>query len=298
LRPIDRAFWAVLSRFWNGWREALHIVTPATVLRWHRAGFARFWTWRSRRRGGRPPVAIEVRDLVRWLARENPLWGAPRIHGELRMLGYDVSERTVARYLPKRGRPGRPTSPTWRSFLRNHAKGLVAIDFFTVPSATFQLLRVLVVLEVASRKILHFNVTEHPTAQWTSRQIVQACDFADLPKRLIRDRDCCYGAAFSRRMTALGIDEIVTAPRSPWQNGYAERVIGTIKRECTNHLMVVGEQHLRRILGEYRRYYNRSRTHLALAKDAPEGRSAEAGQGRVISEPVLGGLHHVYRRAA
>jgi putative transposase len=269
-------------------------VTPATVVRWHRAGFCRFWTWRSKCLG-RPPVGHEVRDAVRRLARENPLWGAPRIHGELQMLGFEVAERTVARYLPKRSKP---TSPTWRSFLRNHAKGLVAIDFFTVPSATFRLLRVLVVLEVATRRILHFNVTTHPTAQWTARQIVQACDFADLPRRIIRDRDACYGAAFSRCMAKLGIEEILTAPRSPWQNGFAERVIGTIKRECTDHVIVLGEQHLRRILGEYRRYYNRSRTHLSLAKNTPEGRSVEARSGRVVSSPVLGGLHHVYRRAA
>ena len=245
---------------------------------------------------GRPAIGTEVRDLIRRMSRANPLWGAPRIHGELLKLGLTVSQATVSKYMP---RQRRPPSQVWRTFLKNHAQDLIALDFFTVPTATFRVLFVLVVLSHGRRRLRHFNITEHPTAEWTGRQLIEACGLEDSPRYLIRDRDQVYGERFSRQARMLDIRETVTAPRSPWQNAYAERVIGSIRRECLDHIVVIGERHLRGILSNYVDYYNETRTHLALAKDAPEPRSAHApSQGRVVEVPRVGGLHHEYRRRA
>ena len=231
------------------------------------------------------------------MCRANPLWGAPRVHGELLKLGIEVSETTVSKYMIKhRG----PLSQNWRTFLQNHTRELIALDFFTVPTATFRVLFVLVILSHDRRRILHFNVTEHPTAAWTARQLLEACGTDDAPRYLVRDRDAIYGKTFRRQVTALKIQEVPTAPRSPWQNAYAERVIGSIRRECLNHMIVLGERHLRRILRSYVDYYNSTRTHLSLDKDTPEGRPIQhPNQGKVIELKHVGGLHHQYvRRAA
>ena len=295
LTDADRLFWVVLSRIWSGWQDSLHVVQPETVLRWHRQGFRYYWRWKSRHRG-RPKADSEIRALIRRMCLANPLWGAPRVHGELLKLGLDVSETTVSKYMVKhRG----PPSQTWRTFLRNHAKELIALDFFTVPTATFRVLFVLVILSHDRRRILHFNVTEHPTAAWTARQLLEACGTDNAPRFLVRDRDAIYGEIFRRQVEALNIQDVPTAPRSPWQNAYAERVIGSIRRECSNHMIVLGERHLRRIISSYVRYYNQTRTHLSLGKDAPEGRREQPpDQGRVIELKRVGGLHHEYIRQA
>ena len=264
-------------------------------MRWHRQGFRYYWRWKSRGRG-RPKIDPELRELIRRMCRSNPLWGAPRIHGELLKLGIAISEATVSKYMIKRRRP---PSQTWRFFLQNHAKELVALDFFTVPTATFKILFVLVVLSQDRRRSLHFNATAYPTAAWTARQLLQACGIDERPRYLIRDRDAIYGGEFRRQAAALQIKEVPTAPRSPWQNPYAERVIGSIRRECLDHVIVLGENHLKRILSSYVRYYNGTRTHLSLYKDAQEGRLTQPpGPGRVIEVKRVGGLHHEYVRMA
>ena len=297
LCTADRLFWVALSRMWPCWHEALVIVKPETVIGWHRKGFRLFWTWKSRRRKpGRPPVWREVRDLIRRMSRENPLWGAPRIHGELLKLGFDVSEAAVSKYLT---RHPTPPSQTWRTFLNNHVRCLTSIDFFVVPTAAFTLLFVFIVPRHEWRRIVHFGITAHPTAAWTAQQITEAFPWDTTPRYMIRDRDGVYGHNFHERMEAMGIEEVVTAPRSPWQNPYVERVIGSIRRECLDHIIVMNEQHLRRILASYLDYYHGSRTHLSLAKDTPDGRSAlPVGSGEVISFPEVGGLHHRYERLA
>ncbi len=270
---------------------------PATVVRWHRSGFRMYWHWKSRRRGpGRPRVEAEVCGLVRRMATENTGWGAPRIHGELRKLGFEVSERTVSRLMP-RSRP--PSSQRWRTFLSNHVGALASIDFFVVPTATFQLLYVCVILTHQRRHVIHANVTEHPTAEWTAQQVVEAFPWDTAPRYLLRDRDSVYGDVFKRRVAGLDIEQVVTAPRSPWQNPYVERFIGSARRECFDHVVVFGESHARRLLRGYIDYYERSRTHLALAKDSPVERPVtQRSSGMVVSIPKVGGLHHRYERFA
>ena len=249
---FDRLLWVWLSNQWAGWRDALHVVRPETVIRWHRQGFRAFWTWKSRRgRTGRPPIGSEIAQLVRTMALADPLWGAPRIHGELLKLGFDVSQRTVARLMPRRSKP---RSQTWRTFLENHIADLVSIDFFLVPTATFRVLYVFVVLLHRRRRVVHFNVTDSPTAAWTAQQIIEAFPDDSAPRYLLRDRDSIYGAEFRRRVEGIGIAEVLTAPRSPWQNPFAKRVIGTIRREFLDHVIVLNEGHLLRRLRSYLRY--------------------------------------------
>jgi transposase InsO family protein len=278
-----------LSRLWTGWQGTLIVVKPQTVISWHRKGFKLYWTWKSRNKGGRPRVDVTIRRLIRQMANDNATWGAPRIHGELLKLGFDVSEPTVSRYMPRRRKP---PSQTWRTFLLNHSKDLVSIDFFVVPTVTFRLLYVFVVLEHERRRVVHINVTDGPSARWTGQQIVNAFPYDSAPKYMIRDRDNIYGADCVRKVRAMHIEQVITAPRSPWQNPYCERVIGTIRRDCLDH-------HLRRILREYLEYYHGSRTHLSLDKDAPEPRAREPiSDGNVITIPMVSGLHHRYTRRA
>jgi putative transposase len=298
LRGTDRLFWVGLARIWARWKQPLVIVTPGTVLRWQRRRFCEYWTKLSGRPiGGRPSINAEIKILVTRMAAANPLWGAPRIHGELLKLGLDVSERTVSRLIPKRcPQP----SQTWRTFLANHVRDLVSLDFFTVPTVRLRILFVLVVLAHHRRRVIHFNVTEHPTAYWTAQQIVDAFPDDSAPSYLLRDRDHVYGEHFRHRVKGMRIEEVLTAPHSPWQNPFAERLIGSVRRECLDHVVVLGERHLRRILTAYLAYYHRARTHLSLDKDAPEGRPIEPPEvGAIISRPEVGGLHHRYvRRAA
>lgn len=295
LHQSDRAFWVFLSRFWSNWRSSLHFVQPATVIRWHRQGFKYYWTWKCRHKG-RPKIDRELRQLIRKISQSNPLWGAPRIHGELLKLGFSVSEATVSKYMI---RHSCPPSQSWRTFLDNHTKESISLDFFVVPTATFRVLFVLLILSNDRRNILHFNVTTNPTAYWTARQLLESCGFEEAPKYLIRDRDAIYSKTFSHQANVLNIREVVTAPRSPWQNPYVERVIGSIRRECVNHLIVLGERHLKRVLRAYVDYYNHTRTHLSLEKDAPIARESQnIEDGNVISIRRVGGLHHEYRRMA
>jgi transposase InsO family protein len=277
-----------------GWHNALIVVKPQTVIVWHRKGSRLYWTWKSRNNGRRPPIDRELRTLIRRMARENPTWGAPRIHGESFKLGFDVSEAPVSRYMPRRRQPPSHSS---RTFLQNHTKDLVSIDFFVVPTATFRVLFVFLVLEHERRRIVHFDVTEGPSARWTRRQLVNAFPYDSAPKHVIRDRNKIYAADFVRRARAVGIEQVLTAPRSPWQNPYCERMIGTIRRDCLDHVMVVGEQHLQRILRKCLEYYHGSRTHLALSKDAPAPRQRESiDGGKIVALSMVGGLHHRYTR--
>jgi putative transposase len=297
LRMRDRLFWIFLAKGWQEWRTALVVVQPDTVVRWHRQWLRRQWTWRSARtRPGRPVTDASVRTLVGKMAAANPLWGAPRIHGELCKLGISVSERTVSRLLR---RPRRPPSQTWRTFLTNHVATLVSMDFFTVPTLTGRVLFVLVLLTHQRRRIIHVNVTEHPTAAWTAQQIVEAFPDDTAPRWLLRDRDAIYGDVFRRRVAGMGIGEVISSPSSPWQNPYAERLIGSIRRECLDPVIVLGERHLRRILTHYTVYYHRARTHLSLDKDSPTPRRVQAPtEGCVVAFSEVGGLHHRYERRA
>ena len=295
IKQQDRLFWICLSRTWSGWRATLIIVKPATVIGWHRRGFKLYWTKLSQRRvGGRPAVSLEVRRLIRQMATANPLWGAPRIHGELLKLGIDISERSVSRLLPRRHRPA---SQTWRTFLANHLNEIASVDLFTVPTATFRVIFCLVVLRHDRRRVLHFNVTEHPTAQWAAQQLVEAFPEAVSARYLLRDRDRIYGDYFRQRVRGLGLKEVLSAPRSPLQNPYVERLIGSIRRECLDHVIVLNEHHLRCILKSYFGYYHRTRTHLSVDKEAPDTRPVQLpAMGTVIEIPEVGGLHHRYER--
>jgi transposase InsO family protein len=294
LFAFDRLLWVVLYRLWPRCLEMMVLVKPATVIQWHREGFRLFWHWRSR--SGRPSAEREIRDLIRQMSSANPLWGAPRIHGELLKLGIEVSQATVAKYMVRRR--GTP-SQNWRTFLGNHAKGIAAIDMFVVASASFRLLYVMIILAHDRRKIICTAVTEHPTAAWLSRQVTEAFPWDTAPRYLLRDRDASYGSDFRSRVEAMGITEVITAPRSPWQNAYVERVIGSIRRECLDHLVIFNERHLRRVLSSYVDYYQRTRTHLSLDKDCPDSRPIQLRSlGRVVAIPKVGGLHHRYERLA
>src|SRR5712691_3858993 len=297
VRSRDRLFWVLLAKAWRDWRTALIVVQPDTVIRWHRHWLRRRWTQRSApTRPGRPSTAAAIRTLVDKMAAANPLWGAPRIHGELGKLGIGVSERTVSRLLRRRRRP---PSQTWRTFLTNHVTSLVSMDFFTVPTLTGRVLFVLVLLTHHRRRIVHLAVTEHPTAVWTAQQIIEAFPNDTAPRWLLRDRDAIYGAVFRRRAAGMGITELITSPSSPWQNPYAERLIGSLRRECLDHVIVLGERHLRRLLTAYLAYYHGARTHLALEKDAPMTRRVQTPtEGPVVEFPEVGGLHHRYERRA
>jgi putative transposase len=297
LRTADRLLWVMLSRLCAQWRTALVIVKPETVIGWQRKGFRWYWRWKSRAgKSGRPCVRPEIRGLIRQMSSANPLWGAPRIHGELLKLGIQISQASVGKYMM---RQRKPPSQTWRTFLENHVKQVVAIDFLVVPTVNFRLLFVFVVLGHERRHAIHFNVTAHPTAEWTARQIAEAFPWDSAPRYLLHDRDCIYGETFHQRVGEMGMREVVTAPRSPWQNPYAERFIGSLRRECLDHIIVFNESSLRRILKAYLEYYEHSRRHLALEKDAPVSRAIQPPELWVVVElPHLGGLHHRYERRA
>lgn len=301
--PSDRAFWVLLRRLWSRWSVACLVVKPATVIAWHRAGFRLFWRWRSRprRKVGRPETSSEVRGLIRRMASENPTWGAPRIHGELQKLGVRISERTVARHLPRHPRDPR-REQQWRSFLANHREVIAAMDFCVVPTLTFTQLYVLVIVDHGHRVVRHMNVTVHPTAEWVKAQLREAFPYDEVPRYLIFDRDQIF-AAVRCFLTSMGIQPKRISFRSPWQNGVCERLIGTLRREVLDHVIPLDEAHLRRLLKDYLRHYHEDRTHLGLRKESPFGRPAESPPTvarEVVSLPRLGGLHHRYtwKRAA
>jgi transposase InsO family protein len=297
LTCADRLLWIWLCELWIDWRSSLVIVKPETVIGWHRKGFRLFWTWKVRHgRPGRPPVSKEIRQLIRQMSLANPLWGAPRIHGELLKLGIDIGETSVGKYIV---RNRKPPSQTWRTFLENHVNTTVSIDFFTVPTIRFQVLYVFLVLAHDRRRIVHFNVTAHPTAEWTGQQLREAFPFEQVPRHLLRDRDAIFGSEFRKDVKAMGIKEVLSAPRSPWQRAYVERVIGTIRRECLDHMIVLNEASLYRHVKSFLAYYHESRTHLSLAKDPPAPRPVHSPErGAVVAIPQVGGLHHRYERRA
>jgi putative transposase len=293
----DRIFWVWLSRVCGSWRSSLVVVQPATVLAWHRKGFQLYWRWKSTRSGvGRPKLDAEIRHLIQQMARDNPTWGRRRIQAELALLWHEFAELTIAKYM-RRTIP-RP-APTWRAFLATHAQEIVAVDFFLVPTLTYRLLRAFVILRHDRRELLHINVTAHPTTVWTTQQIIEASPNESTPRFLLRDRDSIYSEDFSRRVKGMAIREVLTAPRAPWQNPFVERVIGSIRRECLNHVLVLNERHLRRLLRAYVAYYNRSRPHQALENNSPIPRQVQPpSRGRIRAVPEVGGLHHRDQRVA
>ena len=297
LRATDRLFWVWLSRLWSGWQHALAFVQPRTVITWQRQRFRDHWRRLSQRgKPGRPAVSSEIRTLIQDMWRANSTWGAPRIVGELHKLGIDVAKSTVEKYRPQ---SRKLSSPTWKTFLNHHVADIVACDFFIVPTASCKVLFVFIMLAHERRRIIHFNITEHPTAQWTAQQIVEAFPWETAPRYLLRDRDAIYSGVFQQRIKNMGIEEVKTAPRSPWQNPYCERVIGSIRRDVLNHVIVLNERHLKRVLSAYIAYYHRFRTHLALEMDCPHPRAIEPpATGRVIARPEVGGLHQHYERLA
>jgi transposase InsO family protein len=292
LTNLDRLFLVQLYRWFPSILRVLAIVQPETVVRWHRAGFRRYWRWKSRWRGGRPAIEADLRALIRRMSIDNPLWGAPRIHGELLKLGFEVAQSTVAKYMVKRRGP---PSQRWRTFLRNHAPDIAFMDLFVVPTISFSLLYVFVIIRLNRRGLVWINVTQNPTAEWIARHLTEAFPWNEAPRYLIRDHDRIYGQIALRRIRAMGIRDKPIAPAAPWQNGYAERLIGSIRRECLDHLIILSEAHLRRILQTYTGYYNKIRTHRSLDEDAPAFRAVQR-VGNVASHAILGGLHHHYVR--
>ena len=288
----DRWFFVQLYIWFPSILKTIAIIRPETLVRWHRAGFRRYWRWKSRPLGGRPQIGADLRALIPRMSVDNPLWGAPRIHGELLKLGFEVAQSSVAKYMVKRNGP---PSQGWATFLRNHAPNIAAMDLFVVPTISFDLLYAFVIVRLDRRDLVWINVTANPTAEWIARQLTEAFPWDEAPRYLIRDRDQAYGAAVTRRLRAMGIRDKPIAPASPWQNGFAERLIGSIRRECTEHIIAVGEGHLRRVLRSYAHYYNELRTHRSLNKDAPIHRLIE-NVGAIASTPILGGLHHRYGR--
>jgi transposase InsO family protein len=297
LHWTDRVFWAWLSRLWSGWESVLAFVQPRTVIGWQQQSFRNHWRRLSQQGApGRPAVAPEVRKLIQAMWQANPGWGSPRIVGELHKLGIEVAKSTVEKY---RRRPPKPPSPTWRAFLKNHVQDLVSLDFFVVPTVTHRVLFVLLILAYERRRLVHFNVTEHPTAEWTAQQVVEAFPWDGAPRYLLRDRDRIYGVAFRQRVRHMGIEEVLIAPKSPWQNPYVERLIGSIRRDCLDHVIVLHERHLRRLLTDYFCYYHHWRTHQGLEMDCPVPQPVQRPElGPIIEIPEVGGLHHHYERRA
>jgi len=294
LTPLDRTFWVVLFRFWSHWRDTLVIVKPDTVIRWHRKGFRLYWRAISKRGPGRPPISEELKVLIRRLADENG-WRARKIHGELEKLGFTVGLATVSRYLPKRA-PDPSKQQRWMTFLFNHKEAIAAMDFFVVPTVGFRLLYVWFVIDHGRRRIIHFNVTMNPTAQEWLQQLREAFPDDSAPRYLIFDNDSIFSDKVAEAIMGFGIEPKRTAFQSPWQNGVAERWVGSCKREVADHVIVFNEDHLRRLLREYVSYYNAERVHTVI-RDAPEGRAIEARPSpgaKVVGLSRVGGLHHRY----
>jgi len=299
LKVFDKLFWVLARRFWPGWKQVLIVVTTETVVRWHRAGFRLYWKLISkvRRPIGRRLISKEVRELIFRMVAENTTWGAPRIHGELLMLGFDVAERTISRWMKRAPRDPEPAK-RWLAFLRNHREAIAAMDFFTVPTLRFGMLYGFFVISHDRRQILHFNVTKHPTGLWVVQQLREAFPFESAPRFLIFDRDGKYGVEVPAAVRSLRIRPVRTSFESPWQNGVAERWIESCRHELLDHIIAVNELHLKRLLSDYVCYYHEDRTHLGLNKQTPGDRVRSSNRGAVISRPRLGGLHHRYDRAA
>lgn len=295
LNNTDRLFWVWLSKVWNNWKSALFVVKPETVVGWHKKGFKYYWRYKSRR-AGRPHIDWDLIKLIRQLQKENPLWSAQRIQGELTKLGYSVCDNTVAKYMRK-PKAGPDQRQRWQTFLKNHTKHIVAIDFLVVRTLCFKAIYVFIAISHDRRTILHFGVSSRPHSQWAIQQLGETFAFDDTTKYVIRDNDKIFSNDFKRHIKRFGLKDTPTAPHSPWQNPIAERVMGTLRRECLNHMIILNEKHLHSALSEFVEYYNNSRTHMSLNKDSPVSRPVQT-KGRIIKTPILGGLHHTYRRVA
>ena len=300
LKLLDKVFWVAARQVWCDWKQSLLIVLPETVVQWHRAGFKLYWrvlsrVWRPH--SGRHRISKEIRDLIFQMVAENSTWGAPRIHGELLMLGFDVSERTISRWMRKAPRDPEPAK-RWLAFLRNHREAIAAMDFFTVPTITFSVLYCFFVISHDRRRVLHFNVTRHPTSDWVVQQLRETFPYDSTAKFLIFDRDTKYGLEVPATVRSMKIRVIRTSFESPWQNGVAERWVGSCRRDLLDHIIAVNERHLKRLISEYIDYYHDDRTHLGLNKGTPNARIPSMALGRVIGRARLGGLHHRYDRAA
>jgi putative transposase len=297
LKRLDRLFWAVLRRLYSGWADTLIIVKPETVVSWHRAGFRLVWRWRSRQRG-RPKVTNEIREMIRRMSADNPRWGAPRIHGELLQLGFHVSEPTVSRYLQRlKPRRDKGKAKLWLTFLNNHRELIVAFDFFTVPTLMFTTLYCFFVIEHGRRRILHFNCTAHPTSDWIVQQLREALPLPCRFRYALFDRDAKFGHDVVGFLKASDIQSERTSVRCPWQNGIAERWVGSARSEMLDHVIPLNEGHLRRLGREYLAYYHDDRTHIGLDKTAPVRRTVQSRPtrtSRILSHPRIGGLHHRY----
>ena len=297
IKNCDRIFWIWMSRFWNDWRSSLIVVKPPTVIGWHKKGFKAYWKWKSRRIG-RPTIDWELIKLIRRIQKENSTWSAQRIQGELTKLGYAVCDNTVARYMTKSKDGDNSRQQRWLTFIRNHTKNTVGIDFVVVRTVFFKAIYVFVAISHDRRRILHFAVTANPHSQWAIQQLRETFAFDETTKYVIRDNDRIFSDDFKTHIKNCGLEDTPTAPRSPWQNPIAERVLGTLRRECLDHMIILNEKHLHSVLGEYiNDYYNVSRTHMSLEKDSPVPRPVQAN-GKIVSKPILGGLHHVYSRVA
>ena len=299
LTLIDKVFWMSLRCFWSSWKDALIVVKPETVVRWHRLGFQLYWRLISRVRKpvGRRPITQEIRDLIFKMMAENPTWRAPRIHGELTMLGFEVSERSVSRWM--RRAPQTPDSAQrWFAFLRNHREAIAAMDFFSVPTLTFGVLYGFFIIGHDRRSILHCNVTRHPTSAWIAQQLREAFPYQPVAEFLILDHDSKYGAEVFAAVRSMNLKAVRTSIGCPWQNGVAERWVGNCRRELLDHVIALNESHLKRLLTSFIRYYHEDRTHCGLQKQTPEMRSREPGPGKVVAWPRVGGLHHRYQRVA
>jgi putative transposase len=295
LHGTDGLFWVVLKRVWPNWRAALIIFQPETVIAWQRV-FRMFWRWKSRHRMGRPGKDRELVQLIRRTWSVNPTWGSPRIRDELAKVGLQASTATIRKYRPKSRR--RPCQ-SWWTFLQNHADAMAAMDFFVVRTVTFRLLYVLVIMNHERRKVVHFNITETPTAAWTAQQVINAFPYDTATQYLLRDRDSIYGSGFVQRLEGMGIRQKLISPQSPWQSPYVGRLVGSIRHECLDRVIVFNERQLRQILKSYFQYYHNVRPHRSLAHDSPVPRPLESPDcGKVIELPLVGGLHHHYLRQA
>jgi transposase InsO family protein len=294
--PAFRLLWVVLSKLLDGWEDLVHLMKPETVKRWHTRAFRLLWRWRSR--PGRPPLCTEMQQRIRRISRENPLWGPDRIRDTLLLLGYDAPcAETIRKYMVKTRKP-RPDTTNWVAFLRNHLDVSWAIDFFTVTTLGFRVLYVFLVFDHARREVRRFAVTPHPTMEWVIQQLREAMPFGEQPRYLLRGNDGIFGFGVRAFLVSCGIQEVRTAYQSPWQNPYIERMIGTLRRELLDHVIVLNQSHLERLLREYLdQYYHTARPHQGLSGETPAQESM-TGAGELISVPVLGGLHHRYYRAA
>jgi putative transposase len=298
LRPIDRVILVILAGLVKNWRQALLIVKPETLLKWHRAGFKLFWKFKSRAKGRKPKIPEETILLIKKMACENRLWGAERIQGELLNLNIKVSKRTIQKYM-RQAKPPRSTSQNWSTFLKNHSHQIWACDFLPVNDIFFRQIYAFVIMELGSRKIIHIGVTAHPTDEWSAQQLREATPFEQRPKYLIRDNDAKFGSHFKQVAQGAGIEVLKTPVKAPNANANCERLMGTLRRELLDHFLIFNEQHLKRVLKEFVEYYNSCRPHQGIGQATPiKAASSAKLSGEIVSFPVLGGLHHHYHRVA